>query len=354
MKYDYLETIKFIYENDNTPVLLLDNNYNMLWHSNHPMPFDISGSISDILGLPNGSPPISGDYSYILDGFIYTYHVISLPDGNFLISLSSISEYEKALNNALIRKNAQSQINSGLAIISSIASSSSELNDLFESSDEADNVWSIACSQINNIMCRCASIIKAYRTVKELTDYFDLKVKRDSTINMGVFMEKFTYASRLVTGPRSNITFNVNAENNLFADVSEERMEMFMLCLMIVTRGNTDVPCTVTIDAFRSPEENVIISLTVAMDTSCESAEPTDRELLETQAERLIIKKFSSLFCRDFSDISAEGKRTIKMEFEPSKNRPHFELKAPPKNDGESIITPYHALLSGMTDFRYY
>lgn len=354
MKYDYLETIKFIYESDNTPVLLLDNNYNMLWHSSHPMPFDISGSIPDILGLPDGAPPVSGDYSYILDGFIYTYHVISLPDKNFLISLSSISEYEKAMNNALIRRSTQSQINSGLAIISSIAGSSSELNDLFEGGDEVDRIWDDACSQLNNIMCRCASMIKTYRTVKELTDYFDLKVKHDSTINIGVFMEKFACASRLVTGPRSNITFNVNAESNLFADVSEERMEMFMLCLMIIARGNTDIPCTVTIDAFRSPEENVIISLTAAMDASYKAAEATERELLEIQTERLIIKKFSNCFCRNFSDISTTGKRTIKMEFESSKNIPRFELKAPPENEGESIITPYHALLSDMTDFRYY
>lgn len=354
MKYDYLETIKFIYESDNTPVLLLDNNYNMLWHNSHPMPFDISGSIPDILGLSNGSPPASGDYSYILDGFIYTYHVISLPDENFLISLSNISEYEKALNNALIRRSAQSRINSGLAIISSIAGSSSELNDLFESGDEIKKIWDDAYSQLNNIMCKCTAIIKTYRTVKELADYFDPNIKRDGTINIGVFMEKFAYESRLVTGPRSNITFNVNAESNLFVDISEERMEMFMLCLMIVARGSTNIPCTVTIDAFRSPEDNVIISFTVAMDASYEVAEPTDKKLPGIQAERLIIKKFSNYFCQNFSDISATGKRTIKMEFESSKNPPRFELKAPPENYGESIITPYHALLSDMTDFRYY
>ncbi len=354
MQQDFLKTIEFIYNSDNIPALLLDNSYTILWRSRHPMPFDITDDISGILGLPESSALTSGDYSYILDGFIFTFHVIALPDGNFLISLSDISQQEKDLNSFHTRRELTESLNSSMAEISCIAGSASELNDLFESGEDIDDIWDDGCSQLNNIMCRCTSVMKRYHIKKELLSYFEKNAKGDSTINIGVFLEKFAESVRLIAGPRSNMSITVNAESNLFADVSENRMEILMLCLIDVTRGNPYIPCTTDILTFRDEQGKVVISFTISYDNPPEYQSDAQKPDVNMQAQRLVIKLFSQRHCRSFSDITTANKRAVRIEMEPSKNLPHFELKTPPKNQGEAIITPYHAFLSDKTNFRYY
>lgn len=361
MNNTMLDFFKAAYQNDSSCILILDKNRQLIWHNGKHAPFQLNDNISATLLIPESGSVPSGDYSYSAHDTMYDYHLTNASDEYYIISCSDIPAIYRNFERKHTREYLENIIAESRIEALSVSSAVAQLNDYFEEFEDEHIPSESLNDQTNIIMQNCSRILKRHYLLEELLKYYDPDETAEEVINCSAIIETFVRHSSRVIGPRGNTKIICDVPDKIYVSASWKRMEYFLLCVMMVLRKKYSGVYQLKISACQMHDEAVINMKLIPT-----GDEEPGRPLLSTftplykntpvyEIENMIIRKFIERYNGFIIDSTESSRNLISIRM-PSANITNKVRLAEPKSVicGESVITPYHALLWEISDFRYY
>lgn len=361
MNNTMLDFFKATYANDSSCILVLDKNRNIIWHNGKHVPFPLNGNISATLLIPESGSVPSGDYSYSAHDTIYDYHLTNASDEYYIVSCSDIPAIYRNLERKYTREYLENIIAESRIEALSVSSAAAQLNDYFEEFEDDHIPPENLNDQTNIIMQNCSRILKRHYLLEELLKYYDSTETTEEIINCSAIIETFVRNSKRVIGPRGNTKIICDISDNICVSASWKRMEYFLLCVMIVLRKKYSGVYQLKVSARHINDEAVINMKLIPT-----GDEEPSRSLLSTftplykntpvyEIENMIIRKFVERYNGFIIDSTESSRNLISIRMPLANAKNNVQLAEPQSIIcGESVITPYHALLWEISDFRYY
>lgn len=363
MNNDMLNFLKTAYENDSSCVLIIDAMRRLIWQNRKHTPFEsYNDTPAEILNLPeNGSIP-SGDYSYCANGIIYEYHLTNVSDEYYIISCSNIPAIYKYLESKYTRESIENELAITKSESMSISAATAQLNDYFEEFEDDYITPEKLNEQTNIIMHCCSRILKKQYLLEELLKYYKKDELTDEILNCSDIIKSFSENCINIIGPRGKTKIVFETSEDVYINASWKRMEYFLLCVLLTLRKKYSGVYKLKISYSQIADE-VVINMNL-IHTNEELPErppllseftPIYKDIPTYEIEQIIIRKFLERYNGFIIDSTESKNKSISLRF-PAVNA-DSELKlASPKQSilGKNIITPYHAILFEISDFRYY
>ncbi len=361
MNNNMLDFFKAAYQNDSSCIVILDKNRQLIWHNGKHAPFQLNENISATLLIPEGGSVQSGDYSYSAHDTMYDYHLTNVSDEYYIISCSDIPAIYRDFERKYTREYLENMIAESRIEVLSISAAAAQLNDYFEEFEDDHVPPESLNDQTNIIMQNCSRILKKHYLLEELLKYYDADETTEELISCSDIIKTFAQHSSRVIGPRGSTKIICDVPDEVYVSASWKRMEYFLLCVMIVLRKKYSGVYQLKVSACQMYDEAVINMKLIPI-----GDEEPSKPLLSTftplykntpvyEIENMIIRKFVERYGGFIIDSTESSSNLISIRM-PSVNAA-AELKlAEPKSIicNESVITPYHALLWEISDFRYY
>lgn len=362
MNNEMLCFFKAAYQNDPSCVLIIDNTRKLVWHNGKHPPFDTDEDLTAVLRMPESGSVQNGTYSYSSNGIMYEYHLTNVDDKYYIILCSDIPAIYKHLESQYIREHLENALAETKIETMRISAAAAQLNEYFE--DFSDNYISIETlnEQTNIIMHSCSHILKKQYLLEELLRYYREDELSRSVLNCCDIIRHFSENCSEVIGPRGTTRISIDNPQDVFICASWKRMEYCLLCILITLRKKYSGVYDVNITACQIYDEAVInIRITK---TNCEHTEkppllsefiPLHKNIPTYDIENMIIRKFLEHFDGVLIDSTEGDTSLISLRFPAAEPASTLKLASPKRGIlGKNIITPYHAILWEISDFRYY
>lgn len=355
-----LEFLKAVYGNDSACVLVLDSRLELVWHNGRNTPFEPDIPPAKALGLSAEQIPVSGDYSFTASGTIYDYHLTAAGDF-YIISISSVPSTIRCLDSELVRHAFENTLSAYRNNIRSISASASQLNEYFESFEDSSTPTALLNDQINMIMGCCARILKSHFTIQELVKYYDPDETEPVVVDCSRMLKHFSQCCSEILGPRGSTQIICEADDVLPFRISPQRLEFFLLCVLLVLRQYDDETYLIRLTADRCGSDiSICFRLIPTGNTDTEDRllsknVPLHSDVPMYEMERSIISQCLKRYNGVMLESVQNGCRIISLRFPMADTDDAITLRSNEKDIwSRSLITPYHAMLSEISDFRYY
>lgn len=352
--------LKSVYGNDPSCVLVLDKELQLIWHNGRDMPFEHDTPPAEALGLSAEHLPESGDHTFSAGGIVYDYHLTAAEDF-YIISISATPAAIRSLDSELIRHTFENTLSAYRNSIRSISASAAQLNEYFEGFEDSSAPSALLNDQINMIMGSCARMLKSHFTIQELMKYYDPAETEPIVVDCGKLLEYFSRCCSDIFGPRGTTRIVFEASDVLPFRISPQRLEFFLLCVLLVLRENDNESYLLRLTADRSGNDISICFRLIP--TGNEASEerllsknvPLYSDTPQHEMERLIISQCLKRYNGVMLESVQNGCRVISLRFPLADEGDMITLRTIEKDIwSRSLITPYHAMLSEISDFRYY
>ena len=361
MNYDKLEVLKTIYAEDSSCILILDSDLRLIWQNGKNTPFVPDDNLPSVLRLPKAGRIESGDYSYYVHDIIYEYHLTNAADEYYIISCSDIPAFYKHFENRFSRENLENTLIRSRLETMRISASAAQLNDYFEEIEDDNINYEELNEQTNIIMKSCSGLLREQYLTNELLRYYSQDETESSVVNCSEIIRTFAKKCGNIIGPRGSTKISCDISDNIFINASYCRMEYFLLCLLVLLRKKYPGIYQLKISASEFCDE-IVIHMKLIPTGEDEQNRPLLSEFIPLykdvpvyEMENLIVRKFLERYNGVFIDSTESGNYTFSLRFPAAEAGASIRLAA--KNEtisGECIITPYHAILCDISDFRYY
>lgn len=364
MNNDMLTLLKTTYENDSSCILILDAMHRLIWQNDKHTPFEsYDDEPAKILNLPESGSIPSGDYSYSANGIIYEYHLTNVSDEYYIISCSDIPAIYKYLENKYTRENIENELAIAKIESMSISAATAQLNDYFEDFEDDHIPPEKLNEQTNIIMYSCSRILKKQYLLEELLKYYKEDELTDETLNCSDIIKSFSENCSKVIGPRGRTEIIFETSDNVYINASWKRMEYFLLCAMLTLRKKYSGIYQLKISYSQIVDEAVINMKLIPTDKILPERPPLlseftplHRDAPTYEIEQIIIRKFLERYNGVIIDSTESENKFISLRFPAVNMDSKLKLASPKRRSilGENIITPYHAILWEISDFRYF
>lgn len=361
MTCDTLEVLKSVYQNDSSCILILDSSLRLIWHNGKSIPFDPEEDLKTVLHMPENENIESGDYSYSVHGIIYEYHLTNVSDEYYVIACSDMPAVCRNLESRYTREHIENMLAASKLETLNICSAAVRLNDFFEGMENEDEVFDKLNEQTNIIMKNCSAMLKEQYLMEELLKYYREGETECFAVNFSEIVRLFADSCSRVIGPRGSTKISCDISGDVFINASGGRIEYFLLCLFVLLRkkykGSYHLKLSVSVLYDEAVFNMKLIPL--GDDETCKPLLsefiPLHRETPEYEIESMIVRKFLERYEGMMIDSTESSGRMYSVRM------PLAEMGLTTKNSserksiaGESVITPYHAVLWDISDFRYY
>ncbi|MGN0585090.1 MAG: hypothetical protein ACI4JD_06510 [Ruminococcus sp.] len=361
MENSMIDFFKAAYQNDSSCILILDKTGKLIWNNDSPAPFDVHSSLNDIFHFSEDNLPASGDYSYALNDILYEYHLTNVSNDYLIISCSDVPMVYRLFENRSSRESIENFVKQSKQEMLGISSSASQLNDYFEDFED-DNISTDELNeQINIIMNNCSQVLREHYLIEEFLRYYSDEETKASILNCSDILKTFAKNCREVFGPRGTTRVICDPEPNVPIYASRQRLEFFLLCVLIILRKDYPGIFRLEIGARSISDETVINMKLIPVGEEDEGSHlmskfvPLYKDTPLHEMENIIIKRFLERYNGILIDSTENENKSISMRFPTPEISNIFKLKTPKRElYSQTIITPYHAVLSEISDFRYY
>lgn len=363
MNNDILTLLKTTYENDSSCILIIDAMRQLIWQNKKHTPFEsYSDTPAEILRLPKSGSIPSGDYSYSANGIIYDYHLTNVSDEYYIISCSNIPAICKYLENKYTRENIENELAMTKSESMSISAAAAQLNDYFENFEDDYISPERLNEQTNIIMHCCARILKKQYLLEEVLRYYKEDELADDILNCSEIIKSFSENCKNVIGPRGKTKIIFEESDDIYIKASWKRMEYFLLCALLTLRKKYSGIYKLKISYSQIVDEVVINMKLIHTDEELPERPPLLSEFTPIykdiptyEIEQIIIRKFLERYNGFIIDSTESKNKFISLRFPAVDADSELKLASPRKSIlGGNIITPYHAILFEISDFRYY
>lgn len=361
MTCDTLEMLKRVYMNDSSCVLILDSSLGLVWHNGKKMPFDPDDDIKEILCLNENEGIKSGDYSYNAHGIIYEYHLLNVSDEYYVISCSDIPAVYRNLENRYTRENLENTLAASKLEMMNICAAAARLNDSFEELECEDSSFDELNEQTNVIMKNCSAVLKEYYLMEELLRYYKEDETECAVISFSEIADNFSKNCSRIIGPRGSTRISCDISRNIFINASAGRVEYFLLCLFVLLRKKYKgiyqfkISASVLYDELNLNMKLIPLGEDEAQKPLISEFVPINKGISAYEIENMVVRRFLERYDGILIDCTDGGSRMFSVRLPVSETGGSIKISSTRKSiAGESIITPYHAVLWDISDFRYY
>jgi hypothetical protein len=356
MYSDCLELLKTTYQNDSNCILIFDHTQTLVWTNGKPSPFAGIQNLPALFHFPEQALPPSGDDSVCVGNVMYDYHCINVQDTFLILSCNDTPSLDK-----MIRANEdRNHLENFLAKIRQetfgITNAVSALNELVE---EADDMLpqNTLYQCLNIIMGNCSRMMKRQYVLRELLQYYE--VQQDAhiePIDCASLLEAFATQSSRVLGKKVLL----HAEPEMAVAVPPQRFEFCLLCMLVILIGTDAIEKQLRIHA-QPIGDNAAITMTayfVGKDTyqppQLSSFIPL-HETTQWEEEYAIIRHFCKAYQATLLESGQADGRSFCLRIPISDISPSHSLHTiDTEKLSHTLISPYHAMLSEISDYRYY
>lgn len=362
MKNDTLELLKKVYANDSSCIFILDSSLSLVWHNGKKMPFEPDDDSKEIFGLHEKSTPKSGDYSYNANGIIYEYHLTNVSGEYYVIMCSDIPAVYKGLESRYTRENLENTLAASKLEILNISAAAARLNDYFEESCFDDTAYDELNEQTNVIMKNCSAVLKEHYLMEELLRYYREDETEGTVINFSEIVKAFAKNCCRIIGYRGSTRISCDISENIFIKASSGRVEYFLLCLLVLLRKKYKGIYDLKISAFVLYDELCLNMKLIKVGDDEENKPllsefvPINRDIPVYEIENMVVRRFLERYNGVLIDSTDGGNSMFSIRL-PVAEDDDMDMKFSSQRRsiaGESIITPYHAILCDISNFRYY
>lgn len=361
MSDELLGFFKEAYQNDSVCVLILDSRFSLVWHNGKPAPFTIQ-SDTDFkaeLNIMSEEMPDSGDYSYYHDGILYEYHLNNVSDKYFIISCSYEPALIRFIGNSDSRKTLENILSSRFVNTQGIAAAAASLNDKFEELDITENSEKELYQQLNIIMGHCSHILKEHYIFNEVLLYQNEESEPETT-DCAMLIEDFVKQCKYVIGSKNGSHIICHAEPDLPVNVSGKRLHFLMLCLLVEIFRNSSEVLRIVING---EENNGIITIGISASPVGETPDippllsrstPIHKDSPEFANCGTILEAFQNKYSCKISKYTFLGNIGYRICLPVADISQGIHLSSNGICRTDYMISPYHAMLFDISDFRYY
>lgn len=358
MSQDLLRFFKSIYQNDSDCVLIFDKTYSLIWHNGQPAPFELTADLPQLLHFPEDGFPESGDYTFYSRSMLYGYHLIHTADEYFIVSCNTSPVLSAVLADENQQKIIQNQLAAQYHDTFGIRNAVSELYDLIERLDCAEDSQNDLYEYLNIIAGNCSRLLKTPFTLREIIRYFEKFKCESDVLDCEFELKLFADKCMKILGRRSGIRIRTQVDINLSILVSKARLEFCLMCILLILCGQEKKNRNITIRAKQTGNYASIIF------TDDETGDDESvRRLLssfvplhkvpEAEEEHLVVQQFCKAYGASLLETVHDGQKSLCLRIPLSEIPARLTLRSPQANV-ESPITFYHALLSSIADQRFY
>ncbi|MGN0630508.1 MAG: hypothetical protein ACI4JN_04185 [Ruminococcus sp.] len=361
MTCDTLEVLKSVYRNDSSCILILDSGLSLIWHNGKSIPFDPEEDLKTVLCMPEKGSIESGDYSYSAHGIIYEYHLTNVSDEYYVIACSDLPAIYRNLESRYTREHLENALAASKLETMNICAAAVRLNDCFEGMENEEAVFDELNEQTNIIMKNCSAMLKEQYLMEELLRYYREGETECSVINFSEIARSFANCCSRVLGPRGSTKISCDISEDIFINASGGRVEYFLLCLFVLLRKKYKGVYHLKLSASVLYDEAVFNMKLIPLgdDEPCtpllSEFIPLHRETPEYEMENMVVRKFLERYEGMLIDSTESSGRMYSVRMPVAEMGLSMKLSSERKSiAGESVITPYHAVLWDISDFRYY
>ncbi len=361
MSDELLGFFKETYENDSACVIILDSCFSIVWHNEKNAPFTLrpDTDIRAILNIPADTLPHSGDYSYYCNGNLYEYHLNNISDKYFIISCSCEPALIRFIQSSDGRKTVENILSARFVNTQGIAAAAAELNDKLEELDITENSEKELYQQLNIIMGHCSHILKEHYMLSEVLMYQNDESEPEIT-DCAMLLEDFTKQCKSILGTKNGSKIICHAEPDIPARVSGKRLHFLMLCILLEIFRDSDEAFRVVISG---EENNGIITIGISaspvgetpdMPPLLSSFTPLHKDSPEFANCGMIMNAFEKKYNSTIFKVDMGSTKSYCIRIPMADISPGIKLSSNGIGSTEHVISPYHAMLFDISDFRYY
>ncbi|MBQ3566937.1 MAG: hypothetical protein IJA12_07145 [Oscillospiraceae bacterium] len=257
---DNLKSV-FAYSSDN--VIITNYDFDILWFNRADEIFSCCGQNCSML-FPNEKKILSSGKYYVHHcGLIYECNVINYPEvenGVYVISSDGRDVMYSYASRCGVREVLINQSGAIRNAVSGICVSTDKLKKMLIQNENTDEL-----KYIDIAVGNCCKLLNATNGVLELINYSDNNIEI-STIDFSEYLKEFVFISSDVLG--SKFTVESDIEKELYIDTDCDRLEMFLMSLVVLVNDANPENNIINITAERKSIENdnFCVSLTVSAD----------------------------------------------------------------------------------------
>lgn len=361
MSDELLSFFKEVYKNDSVCVIILDSCFSLVWDNGQTAPFSISDDTDfrAVLNIPADTMPQSGDYSYYNDGNLYEYHLNNVSDKYFIISCSIEPALARFIGSSDGRRSMENALFSRFVNTQGIAAAAAALNDKLEELDITEASERDLYQQLNIIMGHCSHILKEHFMFNEIIAYQN-EESEPEIIDCAMLLEDFTKQCQRIIGTKHGTQIICHAEPDIPVQISGKRLQFLMLCLITEILKNSDEVFRIVI---RGEENNGIVNVDISSspvgetsDTSplLSSFEPLHKDSPEFTNCGMIMTAFQKKYNSIIMKVEIGDSRNYSIRIPAADISTGIKLSSNGISSTDYVISPYHAMLFDISDFRYY
>ncbi len=350
---DNLKSV-FAYSSDN--VIITNYDFDILWFNRTDEIFSCCGQNCSTLFQNEKKRLSSGKYYIHHCGLIYECNVINYPEvenGVYVISSDGKDVMYSYASRCGVREVLINQSGAIRNAVSGICFSTDKLKKILMENDSTDEL-----KYIDIIVGNCCKLLNATNSTLELINYSDNNIEI-STIDFSEFLEEFVSVSSDVL--ESKITVESYIDTELYIDTDCDRLEMFLMSLVVLVNDADPENNIINIRAERKSIENdnFCVSLTVSADRcGTDISESKFSRFVklyngdEFSNELFIINRFCKTFGATLYISGTSGKpRTFNIKL-PWVDGTNIKLKLKTKKDlyngNDDIYSKYRIMYSDI------
>lgn len=359
MSHELLNFFKKTYQNDSDCVLIFDRSLALIWHNEKPAPFSLSCDLPKLLHFPEDTFPQSGDYTFYTQEVLYEYHLVNADDKYFIVSCGTAPVLHKILAQKNIRNRLENQLAKYRQETCGITSSVEQLNDLIEEAECPELTRHALYECLNIIAGNCSRMNREYYMLLEIMHAYESDIRDPELLDCAAVLEQFQKKCNSILGEKSGICVLVHAQPDLTIVASQSSFEFCLLCILqILCKSNSDCQL-VRMDA-RQIGDEVSITFTSNLVGEHENTEHLLSHFAPLHAapafekELMIVQQFLDAYNASFMKSVWGERTTFCLRMPISDISAGMSLQTPVSSMPHGIMSPYYAMLSELSDLRYY
>ncbi len=301
-------------------VIITDYDFNILWRNKNEEIFSLCDENCAAFFENETLPLNSGLYFIKHNGLFFECRVINYPDcenGVYVIQVSADDVMLSLIKCQSVREMLENQSSSLREAVAGISISSDVLRGALDKSELKSEQ-----KYIDITIGNCCKLLKTSSNFNELIRYIDGSIERRK-IDLSAVVRKFAEKSNNVL--KGKVTIKTNIREELYINADLDRLEAFLISLVVVVNDEDTENNIITITLERMTDKRIgdAVSITVAPDgNGTDNITRTFSEHIdmyngdESNSDLIIVNRF----CKTFDGTliifeSSDKKRSFNVKF---------------------------------------
>lgn len=281
-------------------VIITDYDFNILWRNKSEEIFSLCNENCSAFFENEALPLKSGSYFIQYKGLFFECRVINYPDcenGVYVIQASVDDVVLSLIKCRSVREMLENQSSSLRDAVTGISISSERLRGILDKPELRSEQ-----KYIDITIGNCCKLLKTSSNFNELIRYIDGSIERKK-IDLSAVVKKFAEKSNNVLSGK--VSINTNIREGLYINADLDRLEAFLISLVVVVNGGDEENNIITISLDRMTDGRIgdAVSITVTPDgngtdnitrTFSEHIEMYEGD--EANSDLIIINRFCKTF----------------------------------------------------------